>query len=92
MKVIQKELGRDDIAEVDELREQVKNAEMSEEAEEKALKELDRLAQIHRRSPPNLVLSAPMSTGYWHCRGKSKRSINSSSLKPSEYLMRIITD
>ena len=38
MKVIQKELGRDDIAEVDELREQVKTAGMSEEAEEKALK------------------------------------------------------
>ena len=56
MKVIQKELGRDDIAEVDELREQVKNAGMSEEAEEKALKELDRLAQIPSQSAESGVI------------------------------------
>ena len=56
MKVIQKELGRDDIAEVDELREQVKNAGMSEEAEEKALKELERLAQIPPQSAESGVI------------------------------------
>ena len=56
MKVIQKELGRDDIAEVDELREQVKNAGMSDEAEEKALKELDRLAQIPPQSAESGVI------------------------------------
>ena len=56
MKVIQKELGRDDVAEVDELREQVKNAGMSEEAEEKALKEVDRLAQIPPQSAESGVI------------------------------------
>ena len=45
MKAIQKELGQeDDIDDIDELREQVKNAGMTEEAETKALKELSRLA------------------------------------------------
>ena len=47
MKVIQKELGRgDEQAEIDELREQVKSAGMTEEAEEKMMKELDRLQQM----------------------------------------------
>ncbi len=47
MKVIQNELGRgDDVAEIDELREQIKDAGMTEEAEEKALKEVDRLQQM----------------------------------------------
>ena len=47
MKVIQKELGRgDDVAELDELREQIKAAGMTEEGEEKALKEVDRLQQM----------------------------------------------
>lgn len=56
MKVIQKELGRDDVAEIDELREQVKNAGMSDEAEEKALKELERLAQIPPQSAESGVI------------------------------------
>ncbi len=57
MKAIQKELGREDeIDDIDDLREQVKNAGMTEEAETKALKELSRLAQIPPMSAESGVI------------------------------------
>ena len=48
LKVIQRELGQSgqDVAELEELKEKIKAAGMTEEAEEKALKELSRLQQI----------------------------------------------
>lgn len=57
MKAIQKELGREEeIDDIDDLREQVKNAGMTEEAETKALKELSRLAQIPPMSAESGVI------------------------------------
>jgi len=80
MKVIQHELGRgDDVAEIDELREQVKAAGMTEEAEEKALKEIDRLQQMPPMSAESGVIRTYIDWFLavpWQERTENKIDIN----------------
>ena len=47
MRVIRQELGDDDVTELEELREQIEAAGLSEEARWEAVRELDRLAQLN---------------------------------------------
>ncbi|HIE29120.1 TPA: endopeptidase La [Candidatus Poribacteria bacterium] len=82
MKAIQKELGRggqDPVTECEELRKKVKEAKMSEEAEEKALHEIDRLEQL----PPMSAESGVIRTYVdylislpWSTRTECKIDIN----------------
>ncbi len=57
MKAIQAELGKkDEENEIQELRDKILNAKMSKEAEEKALKELDKLGKMMSASPESAVI------------------------------------
>ena len=73
LKAIQKELGESDdlLLEVDEMREQLENADMPEKAREAADKELNRLSKMHSSSPESTVsrnyldwlINLPWNTG-----------------------------
>ncbi len=58
IKAIQKELGQDEdsMAEADEYRDQILQAKLSEEVEEKVLKEVDRLEKMSPHSPETGVI------------------------------------
>lgn len=55
MEAIRRELGEDEDAEIRELREQIAKAKMPEDVEKEALKELERLGEIHPSSPEYTV-------------------------------------
>ena len=55
IEVIRRELGEDEDGEIRELRDQIKKAKMPAEVEKEAVKELDRLAEIHPSSPEYTV-------------------------------------
>jgi ATP-dependent Lon protease len=56
MKAIQKELGNDDVSEVEELRNRVAEKNLPEHAKERALKEIDRLEKMSGGSPEATVV------------------------------------
>jgi ATP-dependent Lon protease len=56
LKAIQKELGKEEGAEIKELTKKIKEAKMPAEAEEKSLKELSRLAKMPSYSPEGTVV------------------------------------
>lgn len=56
MKAIQKELGNDEVSEVEELRAKVEEKNLPEHAKERALKEIDRLEKMSGGSPEATVV------------------------------------
>ena len=56
MKAIQKELGNDEVSEVEELRGRVEEKNLPEHAKERALKEIDRLEKMSGGSPEATVV------------------------------------
>lgn len=63
MKAIERELGREGGAgDIDEIKEKIKKAGMSKEAEEKALKELGRLARMNVLTPEYTVVKNYLDT------------------------------
>ncbi len=56
MKAIQKELGNDEVSEVEELRKRVEAKNLPEHAKERALKEIDRLEKMSGGSPEATVV------------------------------------
>lgn len=56
MKAIQKELGNDEVSEVEELRKRIEEKNLPEEAQKRALKEVDRLEKMSGGSPEATVV------------------------------------
>lgn len=56
MKAIQKELGNDEVSEVEELRKRIEEKKLPEEAQKRALKEVERLEKMSGGSPEATVV------------------------------------
>jgi ATP-dependent Lon protease len=76
IKAIQKELGRGEKSEFDELKKKIDSAGMPRDVHEKALQEL-KSSKRCRQCPPSRPFRATISTGCWRYRGRSvpKRSV-----------------
>jgi ATP-dependent Lon protease len=70
IKAIQKELGRGEKSEFDELKKKIEAAGMPKDVLEKAMQELKKLEAMPPMSAESTV-SATISTGCWPCRGRS---------------------
>ncbi|MEZ5354966.1 MAG: hypothetical protein R2762_20205 [Bryobacteraceae bacterium] len=75
IKAIQKELGRGEKSEYDDLKKKIEAAGMTPEAKEKAITELKRLSRCCRRCRRSRRFRAITSNGRWRCRGRRMKEI-----------------
>ena len=70
IKAIQKELGRGEKSEFDELKKKIEAAGMTKDAHEKAMAGTEAAGERCRRCRPNPPSRATIWTGCWRCRGR----------------------
>jgi ATP-dependent Lon protease len=85
IKAIQKELGRGEKSEIDELKKRIETAGMTADALEKAMAELKRLENMPPMSAESTV-AAITWTGCWRCRGRKSRRKSATSSSPRSVL------
>ena len=86
IKAIQKELGRGEKSEFDELKKKIEAAGMPKEVHEKATQELKKLEAMPPMSAESTVSAAIIWTGCWRCRGRSAPRKSATSTAPRRCL------
>ena len=86
IKAIQKELGRGEKSEIDELKKRIEAAGMTTDAQEKAMAELKRLENMPPMSAESTVSAATTSTGCWRCHGRRNPRKSATSSSPKSVL------